>query len=233
MIVSNDYFSIDGIISHSVGLYVDTPPMPPMASREYTEYRDNTGNENHIFAEDYFKPVTISITAYIFDGGFEPERIYQYLHSGTKLKVSKTSKYYYKIKKVLGMYPDYSGLGKNKLQIQFECSPFRYNTDNEETELENGGFIVNHGSVVSRPVWKVYNIQDPVYLTVNGITVKLDFDAGQTVTIDTERMIAYSGNTIVLDKTSGQLPLLSSGDNLISWTGSCDRVTITKNERWL
>ena len=35
-IQSPDYFKLDGVSSEKYGLYVDTPPMPPLAQRNST-----------------------------------------------------------------------------------------------------------------------------------------------------------------------------------------------------
>jgi len=58
-------------------------------------------------------------------------------------------------------------------------------------------------------------------------------DVSEHITIDTSRLIAYKGDTVLVNKTIGQYPMLGVGDNSISWTGTVTKVEITKNERWL
>ena len=105
--------------------------------------------------------------------------------------------------------------------------------DNPEEVLENGQYLHNSGSIFSRPKWRIYNVKSPFFLNVNGEQFSINLSGGETVVIDTDRMIAYSGVDVVLSKTTGNLPLLATGSNHISWTGDVDRVTIQKNERWV
>ena len=228
-----DTIFVNGISSNSVGVYVDTFPFPPMAERVYQEYDSGAVGENTTIAENRYKDIQITLNLFLFDGEYNANEIYAYLQGAKKLRSSRSAEYEYHVKKVLGISPVTQNSGKRKLTVTFVCSPFRYAVENDEEELRNGEFIYNHGSFFSRPVWRIYNMQSPIVLKVNGMELLINLSGGETVVIDTNRMIAYSGVTVVLDKTIGQLPMLSAGNNLIEWVGECDRITVQKNERWV
>lgn len=228
-----DTIEVNGVSSDTVGVYVDTFPFPPMPERVYQEYDAGNGSENNVYAESRYKDVQITLNLYLFDGEYNPNSIYEYLQGAKTLRSSRFPDYEYRVKKVSGISPVTQNAGKRKLSVTFTCSPFRYAYDNPEEVLENGQYFHNSGSIFSRPKWRIYNIRSPFFLNVNGEQFSINLSGGETVVVDTDRMIAYSGVDVVLSKTTGNLPLLATGSNQISWTGDVDRVTIQKNERWV
>lgn len=225
-----NYIEIDGTKSIS-RLKFDKLPLFPMAVQKTASY--NVGRDEAITYDlEEYDDITLNLTAYLL-GGRGIEEIYSWLHGAKTLTLSTQPDLYAKIRAVGRIEPDRTGWSAHKIVIPFTLSPFKYAVDNPETELENGGYVYNRGTIYSRPIWRLYNVQSPVYLNVNGEQLEINCEGGETVVIDTQRMVVYSGVDVILNKTSGNLPLLNTAMNQISWTGGVDRVTLQKNERWL
>ncbi len=225
-----NYIEIDGVRS-TYKLKFDKLPLFPMAERKTETY--NVGrDESAAYALEEYSDIDLTLTAYLI-GGTTILDVYKWISKGKMLTLSTQPTIYAKIKKVGKIQPERTGWNAHKIVIPITLSPFKYSLENPETELKSGEFIRNNGSLFSRPVWTLYNIQSPVFLEVNGERLKIDVEGGETVVIDTERMVVYSGVNVILDKTSGNLPLLNVGNNQISWTGDVERVTVRKNERWV
>ena len=76
-----------------------------------------------------------------------------------------------------------------------------------------------------------------IELTVNGEVWKLA-DVDGSITIDTQRNLAYRDNHVLLNKISRYdnnvyLPMLNTGKNSISASGTVTKIMVIKNERWL
>lgn len=225
-----NYIEIDGVRS-TYKLKFDKLPLFPMAARKTETY--NVGrDETASYMLDEYEDIDVTLTAYMI-GNTTILDVYKWISGGKMLTMSTQPSIYAKIKKVGKIQPERTGWNAHKIVIPITLSPFKYSLDNPEMELENGKHIHNYGSIYSRPIWTLYNVQSPVVLEVNGERLTINAEGGETVVIDTERMVVYSGVTVILDKTTGNLPFLNIGDNLISWTGDVERVTIRKNERWI
>lgn len=233
-----DYFELDGISSETVGLWVDTPVMPAMSEQRYVEYSVEAKAESDSYAEEYRKNIPVEITAYTFERDFDPRYVYAWINGKKTVRESLRSDVYYRIKKILGIIPNYQGNGKTQLKIGFECSPYKYVYDNPEIVLINGQMLDCIGSKYAQPIIKLKISGDGV-LTVNGQPFRIyDMPEDTQLTIDSEKFLVTDQNgNILLKQTEGDLPFLAvtSGEesNVISWTKSISDVRIIKNERWI
>lgn len=227
-----DYIIVNGVSSDTVGLYVDTPPMPsyqaPVTEAIVIPGRSETITVDQSTREDREVP----ISGYLFDNtAFEPDDLYAYLSTAKTLVTSKSSKYFYKVNHLQSITPTYQGNGKQFLQIVFQCSPYRYAVDNKTYIYDKDEvWISNNGSYYCQPIYKLYG-SGTVQLTVNGdeenklIIPNVD----GYVTVDAEKILCYKENVIV--KSKGQIPFLQTGENLIQTNAAS--IEITLNERWI
>ena len=82
-----------------------------------------------------------------------------------------------------------------------------------------------------KPIFRITGTGD-IKLTVNGSDFEVKgLTSGQTVTIDSQRHITYSGNTLLTGKTDGKYPLFNIGSNSVSWTGTVTAVKYRPNWR--
>lgn len=239
---SPDKMLVNGVPSDTVGLYVDRPPMPPMASEEVRKYDLPTGSVYQ--RTGYYEDITLNVKCFVFDGGYHPEEIYKWLSGAKTVLFSRCPDYLYKVKQVSGITPQYKQLGKNYLQVQFICEPFRYTVDNEPQTFDDAEFtIYNRGNVPCEPVFKIALDSEATAesLTVNGEELEITATtiAGETIFVDVPRkkvwMYEDGVPTVIQNLTSGRFwaQLLQAGWNTVEISSGITSVEVTKNERWL
>ena len=248
-ITSKDKMIINGISSDRVGLYVDTPYMPPMPELNANTF--NTGSEEStIINELQFQDITITVTGFLFESRYNPYELYRYLISAKKLSFSTNPRIYYRVKHVYGVSPQYAGMQKNRLEMQFVCSPFRYAVTNQkmaytndEPETEKTVSIYNQCPIFINPVYKATDFLSGatgIEITVNSekVTFTLPATPPDTFVIDIDNQTVYgenSGSKVnVFSNVSGKWWnfFLNPGytDIAIKNFGSLE---IIKNERWI
>lgn len=220
VITSPDYFYVNGISSEEVGLYVDTPPVPPMAVQRITKW--STGFDmDSSSPDDVWENITLTINAYVFfPESFDLGAVYAFLADAKTLRLSRFSGRYLRVVQVNGITPQQQHDGNRiKLQIKFTCQPFKYHTLNETYTLDNEHRILeNTGTRYSRPLYYInHSRAGDTMLSVNGEVLTIHKDATTPMYIDCEKMLAYDDNGLNLTKyTSGKFPFLASGMNRLS-----------------
>lgn len=235
VITAKDSMILNGVSSDTIGLYIDTPPVPPMANQRYIDYQTGADTDN-TYPDDTFENIQISITAYQFyPENFDNRQIYDFLKNPKTLQLSRFDDYYFKVQKMTAENPESEYHGNRiRYRINFECQPFKYALKNDVIDISNGDTVVNGGNRYSRPIWTISGNGNNVSFIVNGAVFHLAGIAG-TIAIDCEKMLAYSSTNIINSITDGHFPFLQVGSNSVSWRvglGSITRVTVQKNERW-
>lgn len=235
---SPDYILINGKSSHDVGLWIDTPPVPPMAKQRYTQYQTGADTDS-VLPDDSFENIIIKVTAYqFFTPDFDNRKIYNFLKDAKTLQTSRFHDFYYNVLKVYVNSPESSSNGSRiKYQIEFECEPFKYSTSNIMQEIENQATVINSGNRYSRPLWVVTPIEEIQSegicdLTVNGETFRIYNGLDTPCCIDCQRMVVYTNTEIITQRATGKFPFLASGENIISWNSNIESVSLQKFERW-
>ena len=94
--------------------------------------------------------------------------------------------------------------------------------------------LTNRGNIVSRPTVTVYG-SGKVELAINAVTVlSFSIDNGY-ITIDSEEMNAYHGDTLMNRRVTGDYAdlALKVGENSISWRGDVTGIKVEDFSRWL
>ena len=232
-ITGRDYIIINGISSDTVGLYIDTPPMPPMQARNFQTISIPNRAETLTMQEITRPDVQIDINAYLFDDeqSADPAVIYAYLDAAETLKTSKNDDFEYRVRRLLGVTPAYQGHGKQLLTISFICSPYRYSTDNEPIEYSySPASITNSGTVFCEPIYKLYGTGELELIVNEDEANKLVIpDVDGYVIADAEKLICHKDGTFL--RSSGKIPFFNVGENSIETNAT--RIELIKNERWL
>lgn len=116
---------------------------------------------------------------------------------------------------------------KGEFTINFTCRGWQYSLDGDEfLEIENNTMLYNE-----------YDLAKPlIYLEGNGeITITINNNKFKVIVkdylyIDSELEIAYREKTDCLNIDDGDYPLLTYGENNISFTGNVNKVEI--KPRW-
>lgn len=232
--ISRDWFKINGVSSDTVDIYVDTPSVPPMAQQRYTQYTTGT-DEDGTTPDDTYEDIEYTLIFYTFDRpDFDNSAIYAFLANAKTLEISRLRGFYFKVRQVHVDIPENVMRGeKIRYTVTFMLAPFKYFTGEEETNISSGSIVTNRGNRFCKPTFTIKtNASGDVTLTVNGQNFwLLGLSAGQTVTIDTSRYIAYSDGQILYNKTKGQFPFLAVGDNYVTCSLNVSEMKILKNER--
>lgn len=224
VIQSADYIIVNDVSSATIGLYIDTPPVPPMASQRVTTW--STGIDMDGYSPDnVFDNITLSVKAYsFFPENFDFAAVYAFLADAKKLSFSRFPQKFLRVVQVGSIQPRQKHDGaKIEIDITFFCEPFKYHTQNEEIDVTESHTITNLGTRFSRPVYIIkYAGQGRTYLSVNGEVCSFDppDNTAGTMYIDCEKMIAYNvQNGVNVNQTpctDGKFPFLASGVNLLS-----------------
>lgn len=228
---SPDYLIIDeDRTSNDIGIWVDTPPMPPMAEQVYRELTIPDREENLTVADESYKDIQLAVKAYIFDNAYDMTTVYSWLRGAKKLRF-KDDDYYYRVKKVLPPTLNYSGHGKTMITLNFVVSPFRYlKVDTTVISTQTTFTVQNIGNVYCRPQYKIFgsgNITFQVDDPSNAITVK---DVDGYAIIDAERLLIYKDSDFL--ESEGVIPFLDTGTSTVTISGSgYTNIEITRNQR--
>lgn len=231
VLTSPDFVIADGVSSATVGLYVDTPPVVPLAEQRVTQFQ--TGIDADYFSrDDVFEPIRVTIPAYVFfrTADFNLSEIYAFFVNAKKIQLSRFSDRYLKIRSVAGITPAHQWDGQRiRLSVQLICDPFKYFTANEPFEVSDP-VVTNPGTRYSRPVYKITH-SGACQLVVNNQHLKIYSTAPSPIFIDAERMFAYSAtNQNATADTEGLFPFLEAGENTVYTTGDSS-LEITGNWR--
>ena len=224
-LISGDFITVNGVSSETVGLWVDTPPVPPMARQRVTSW--STGIDMDESApDDVWENITLNFSAYVFFRGtnFSLAPVYAFLADARTLAFSRFSGRYFKVRQVGQIAPaaQYDG-ERIKIQLQFVCAPFKYHISNDP--VTPSGTIENPGTRYSRPVYAITH-SGACKLTVNGEQLQIAAGAASPIYIDAQRMIAHDANGVNQTMhTTGKFPFLQPGINTISTTGTGLSVT--------
>lgn len=229
-LISSDYFTVNGISSETVGLWVDTPPAPPMASQRVTVWG---GMQDFDLSapDDVWDDITLTVQAYtFFNDDFDLSAVYAFLADARTLGLSRFPGKHLRVRSVKQIAPkvQYDG-ARISVPITFVCKPFKYLDDNPETAV-TGNTVTNRGTRFCRPVWHVQGASGTV-LTVNGEAFTVTGAAWSEYYIDSERLMAYAPNgDSILMQTAGNFPFLRPGTNSVSL--SAGTLAVRLNERW-
>lgn len=229
-----DIFTLDGVSSDSVGVFVDYLAPMPLAEQRYTD--SNVGEDEQITTpDDVFSNITYQINFYTFiPENYNDAAIKAFCFGKSKLTLSRYPDYYFKIRKVSLQAADGLGIAKRvDYVLTLTLAPFRYATDeyNGWTSIVAGDDIYNNYTRYSKPLIEVKGTGN-IKVTVNGSDFTVNgLNSNQTIYIDSQRHITYSGSTLLTGKTDGKYPLFNVGRNSISWTGTVATVRYKGNWR--
>ena len=224
-----DSFTLDGISSDTLGIFVDILPPMPMAEQQYTDL--NTGADEQLTTpDDVYNNIVYQIPFYVFlPENYNDSAIKAFCANKSILTLSRYPDYYFKIRKISLSAVDSIGQGKRiDYVLTLTLAPFRYSTDNDWISLTGGDDVYNNYTRYSKPTFEIV-MRGNMRLTVNGSDFTINApETDTTIIVDSERHITYAGTTLLTGKTNGKYPLFAVGRNQVSYRSITGLITSIK-----
>lgn len=233
-------FIFNGKSSDGLGLMITQPLIRPSWAREVNEI-SALGRTSKImqFSKTYAN-ASLPVHTVIMDSSLENVRkIYAALNGYGQLQLSSSAEeFVYAYAEPL--VPEAVAMHTAELLINFRIMPFAYAVEPTAVQLTAQQTLVpNRGTVFSEPEISFTATGERVVLTVNELDfiVNLtDTEQDKVIIIDCEAEVTYyeeNGRKISINaQTMNDYPLLHTGDNYASITGSVTAAYITVRERW-
>jgi predicted phage tail component-like protein len=122
------------------------------------------------------------------------------------------------------------------LTVTFECDPCRYRAVEAVLQPENGGTMVNPGTLPSLPLLRLSCESGDGEIAVGGARVGISMAEAGVVLIDCEARLACVEGTserVTLTLKDRAWPEIPVGDCAIAWSGCISGVTVEPRSRWL
>jgi predicted phage tail component-like protein len=181
--------------------------------------------------ESYDKTITVALKI-----GANIDEILEYFTGNGELIFSNEPNKYYNARIINSI--DYERLLRYRTaKVTFRVQPFKY--DSEELEIFGNtttkkAVVVNIGNHTAKPLIRIEGA-GMVELSVNNNAIcRYVFpDDGDTVILDSEKQDAYLGNVLKNRNMVGEFPIFEKGDNIITWSGEVENISIMRYSRWL
>lgn len=220
-----------GVSSDTLGIMINQVIVPPSSVEEY-EMIKIPGRPEPIRSNLKTRsPIMIEVEATIVEEN-KLRQIYSTFQGTGRLIISTESDKYYNASAQV-ITPDNIARYMNKITLGFECQPFAYAVNNDPVELEISGSAASieiGGGYYCQPIYRITGSGD-ITLSVNRASPLTLYNVDGYVTVDTTTMMCHKNGVHV--KSSGKLPFLSPGTNMLSWSSNVTKMEVTKNERWL
>ncbi len=115
--------------------------------------------------------------------------------------------------------------------VEFEVQPFGYDVFPQIITKTEPFSLFNIGTFEAEPIITIFGAGN-ITLYANNQSISLKGIAG-SITIDSEMQNAYNGAASMNNKMQGEFPILSLGENYITWLGNITRLEIQPNWRWI
>ena len=112
-------------------------------------------------------------------------------------------------------------------ELMFTCRAERFLKSGDSAETHSSGdTITNPTKYTAKPLIHIEG-SGTVTVALGGNTMTAVLGTSDYIDIDCERMNAYKGTTLKNDKISGDFPVIKSGANTLTTTGTITKLTIT------
>ena len=228
------YCVLNGLKSNTVkGLLIqELPPISkPLMRTQVTQIDGRDGDiVTPLGYAAYDKKMKIGLF-----GDFIIDDVISYFDSSGQVTFSNESDKYYNYQILQQI--DFKRLFRfREAEVTFHVQPYKYSAVEGVLSLSGSSpvNVVNIGNTVAKPIITLTGSGN-VELSINGnhvLTVNLD---SGNVTIDSERMNAYNGTTLMNRYVIGDYDEigLQPGNNTVSWAGNLTNIAFEHFSRWV
>ena len=233
-----DYIILNGTSSQTIpGLLIQN--LPPISKpRQRVEIEEIDGRDGDIVTYLGYGAYDKEFKIGLF-GSYDVDEIISYFNSeGTVIFSNEEDKYYnYQIIEQI----DFDKLLRYKeATVKMHVQPFKYSAEDNQKVFSVDSTttsisIRNSGNIYSRPVLTITG-SGSIDLYLNDIQLfVINMESYTSITIDTNNMNAYNGNTLLNRNVTGSYDnfKLNIGNNTISWSGAITQIEIDNYSRWI
>lgn len=201
---------------------------------------DVLGRDGDLWISDHSRKPIIMPVAMRMKRGASRTDIADWLTGSGQLIFSDDPDYFYRAR-VHGevTFPRFvrEGIIYDGVNVEFSCQPFKYSLAGAEPlpDITESIFIENPGNISAQPVVTVYGSGD-INLMIGEYTLLLS-DVDEYITVDMDAKMAFKdGNnlstkvTVVNDEDLW--PVLNPGTNMVSWSGTVNKIVMIPYWRW-
>lgn len=233
-----DYIILNGTSSQTIpGLLIQN--LPPISKpKQRVEIEEIDGRDGDIVTYLGYGAYDKEFKIGLF-GSYDVDEIISYFNSeGTVIFSNEEDKYYnYQIIEQI----DFDKLLRYKeATVKMHVQPFKYSAEDNQKVFSVDSTttsisIRNSGNIYSRPVLTITG-SGSIDLYLNDIQLfVINMESYTSITIDTNNMNAYNGNTLLNRNVTGSYDnfKLNVGNNNISWSGAITQIEIDNYSRWI
>ena len=148
------------------------------------------------------------------------------------LSFDDSPNFYYKIKQAQISETESVIKASGVFNVDFVAEPYEYQKTSLTSYTTKPINLNNQTTTTALPIIKVTGT-GTVVLNINGTGVTLT-GLTSSITLDSELQEAYTGLTTNMNSSmNGNFPVLRTGNNTITWTGTVTKVEIDPQWRWL
>ena len=234
-----NYIILNGKDSRYIdGLLVQE--LPPISKPKIrTEVEEIDGRDGDVITplgySAYDKEMKIGLY-----GDFRIDDIISYFDSSGKVTFSNEIDKFYRYQIVEQI--DFERLVRFRTAtVKFHVQPFKYsNVETKRTFMFDRADITslgirNSGNYLARPIITIEG-EGNISLSLNGKSIfAIVLGEDRSITIDTEKMEAYSGNILKNRHVAGDYDnfVLNVGLNKIGWSGRITKISLENYTRWI
>ncbi|GHV25143.1 hypothetical protein FACS189465_2930 [Clostridia bacterium] len=231
-----NYVIVNGVNSNTLnGLLIsELPPISkPKMRVETTEIDGRDGDINdQLGYQAYEKNMKIGLY-----GNYDINAIIEFFGSGKTIVFSNEPDKIYNVEVIDSI--DFERLVLFRIaDVKFHVQPFKYLLNEQPVELDidtETSLIVNNvGLEKSKPIITLYG-SGVVEIQINTVAAfQINIDDSY-VTVNSMIEEAYKDNISTLKnrQMTGEFPILSVGENTITWTGNLTKIVVEPHSRWL
>jgi phage-related protein len=206
---------------------------------------DLTETEGKNIYNSYIQTISISVR-----GGYRAREVYKWLRGSGYVTFSgePNKKQAARVIGAITLNRISRNMDRWAGEVQFYCQPLKETLhEQKQTVTVSGSAVYNMGDVRAYPKYKITASGETVWIGIagadtpegNSLTITGQ-SSGNVIYVDADTMTAWKetssgGGTLITDitdKTSGEFPVLGTGNNLIIFSGASS-IEITKRERFL
>ena len=233
----NNWFKWNGESCLDYGIYVAElpPPTIPAERVTHTNVPGRAGSLTTLEGDYVYEDAVLSCSCIIADPTKIPAIAGWLRGSGTVTFADRDGGFYYAtIANQIPFEKILRGNPHRSFTINFRCKPFWYMDAPQAVTFDataSTGIITNPGNVPSEPIIRITGTGE-ITLMIGSDMIELS-DMDGEITIDSRLQEAYSDETSLNSRMSGEFPVLAPGHNAIAWTGEVTAITFEPNWRFI